>query len=213
MNINDNYIHNVNINQWAVIEFLKQEKIGVENAKKIKIEHLYLLFGIVRLYTSKNTIKKCKNNREYVLMTDSFIQDNLPFTKCNNRQLKNRIKILENCSFLERVIENENTRYVFVSPMLLSLCGLSETGISPLTLAKKYLSKEFKKLYNDYNNKFKTKRLDDLISTFDNQLHYEKYQLKEKWNIPHIEILRRLDTYLQKSLTDAYGYNKSCDYK
>lgn len=213
MNINDNYIHNVKINQWAVIEFLNRKKIRVENAKNLKVEHLFLLFGIVRLYINEKTIKKYKNEKEYVLLTDKFLQGNLPFVKCSNRQLKNRIKILENYDFIERYIENENMRYIFVSPILMHLLGYSSIGLSPITQVKKYLTKDFKKLYKDYSNKFKTERLDDLIKTFDTQIHQERYLANGNWNVSLIEVLQRLDTYLQKSLTDAYGYNKSYDYK
>lgn len=213
MILRDNYIYNVKINQWAILEFLQRKKINLGTIKNLRIEHLYLLFGIVRLYTNKNTISKTVNSKRYVLMTDSFILNNLPFAKCGTRMLKKRLAILRDYHFVETNIENRNTRYIFVSPILLHLLGYSKIGLSPITDVKKYLNKEFKELLKDYSDKFSSQRLKDLIESFDDQLHQQKYFEGENFSISLIEVLQRLDIYLQKSLNDAYGFNERYDYK
>lgn len=206
--MNYNYIYKVNVNQWAVMEFLNSENIKPENAKKIKIEHLYLLFGIVRLFTNKNAISIIRNDIKFVLMTDNFITSNLPFTKCGNRQLKTRISILKHIGLIEVFIENENTRYVSISSKLMYLLGCGSIDISPVTEVKKYLTKEFNKLYNQYKSKFIKSKLDELIKKFDDELHYQKYMEKENYNVSLIEVLHRLTLYLEECFKNPKGYTK-----
>lgn len=206
--MNKNYIYKLNVNQWAVMEFLNSENIKPENAKKIKIEHLYLLFGIVKLFTNKTAISIIRNDIKFVLMTDNFITGNLPFTKCGNRQLKTRISILKQFKLIEVFIENENTRYVSISPKLMHLLGYGGLEISPVTEVKKYFTKDFNKLYNQYQQKFIKGQLDKLIKKFDDELHYQKYMEKENYNVSLIEVLHRLTSYLEECFKNPKGYTK-----
>lgn len=206
MKIKDNYIYNVNINQWVVLKFL--ERRDIKDFKSLKVEHIYLLFAIVYLYNQKNLKSKVINDSRFVFISDSLLIGNLPFIGCGSRQLKSRLKVLLYYGFIKRHIEDERIRYLSVDNLLLHLAGYGALEVSPVTRVEKWITKEYKEIYNKYKGQFTgRKKITDYIASFDNTEH--SYWYMDKNYRPSLDdVLRRLELYLIECVKDPYYNNK-----
>ena len=207
MKIKENYKYSISINHWAIIEFLK-DKYDINQIKDLKIEHYYLLSGIIHFYLLEG-LKHLKVERDmYTLMADNLFFNNLPFLSCGLRTLKERVSLLEKYGFISRYIENQNKRYIRVNRKLLHLLNKGDLDISPVTYLKKYFTKEFNGIYKKYVGMLPYKRIDKLIKSFDDKEHLSQY-MSDSYNIPSDELLNRLELYLDKCVNDPYHQKAS----
>lgn len=201
MKKNENYKYNIIINQWAIIEFLKTSKIKIENCKDLKEGHLVLLSAIVDFCAIDNSdlLKKNIDNDIYTYLTDKFLLNNLPLMRCKNRQLKNRLKVLEKYGFILRYIENNEKRYITVSNRFLRLLNKGNIKVSPKEFLYKYHRKEFNELRTLYADKLNKPQFDKILNKFSDVVEFDQYMSK---NYSMFNLLERFKNYLNECLND-----------
>ncbi|MCH3885924.1 hypothetical protein [Tenacibaculum aquimarinum] len=92
MNINENFKHNINVNQWAFIKHLRAEKISIEVLKGFKGNHYTILFFIIDLYVRKGIIKINIYGSIYAYMSTNLFINNLPIVFYKNEIEINKIE-------------------------------------------------------------------------------------------------------------------------
>jgi hypothetical protein len=209
MKINENFRYAVHIDQWAIIEYFKNQKKDLERVKLLKGRHYMILGFIIGGYLATGLKNKEIKGATYTWMGNSHFFDNLPLvfirsakTKQDKekeyltlkRNLQNYLDRLIEFGFIYREIENE-TRYLRVDNVLLSKCNKGPNKVSPLDNVNKYFKKELLAIQKEY------------VPQLPNKIRYEKMLKKfffdEEWDHKD-DLFIRLRKYLDECVKDPY---------
>lgn len=160
------------VNQKVILEYL--QSIG-KNQSEMTLSEICFLSFIVKISMSKFCKSKVFENERYILIMNDYIVNNLLFINTGSRQIGNMINKLESFGILKRRIEDKNKRYLKVNDFILNGWDLNKflTNTEKIKRFRPDLwqiiindfgsEKDFERLINNYNSKFKKNESVQLI--------------------------------------------------
>lgn len=217
MKINENFRYAVHVNQWAILEYFKVQKIDLEHLKYLKGEHYMILGYIIDNFLNTGLKNKEFEGLNYTWMGNSLFFNNLPiiFIRTSKtkegkkkeylslkRNLQNYLNRLIEFGFIYREIDNKTTRYLRVNERLLTLCDKGKYKISTLKRVNKYFKKEFQEIEKEYKPQLDHKSYKNAVDIVFDKEDYDQQMFDKPFDKDDLFI--RLRKYLDECVKDPH---------